>query len=143
MSRNPAEVAKRVLQSPYEALGILAKHRLAVALARKGQSNAKQLGSFEATVLALDQHHRSVVDLSLFAGLDLHPPHPLGVGVSQRLDEALDRSVRALESNFAPQVLVDAFGVEAAFELRFDLRSKGLAFARPPGPIPGHRNGAF
>jgi len=140
---NPAEVAKRVLQPPYEALRILAKHRLAVDLARKRQGNAKQLSSLGPTVLALDEHHRSVVDLGLFAGLDLHPPYPLGVEASQRLDESLDRSVRTLERRFALQILVDALGVQAAFELRFDRGPKGLAFARPTRAIAGHRNGTF
>jgi len=55
----------------------------------------------------------------------------------------LDRAVRTLERRFAAQILVDAFGVQAKFELRLDRSSKGFAFARPTRPIPGHRNGAF
>jgi len=65
--RDSAEVTKRVLDAPDEVLGRLAKHRLAIALARVTQHDSQYMSPPPLAILADDRCARAEVNLSICA----------------------------------------------------------------------------
>ena len=130
--RSSAEVSPRVLDAAHEALGVLAWHRLGVALARVAQGHAQDVN---LAPLSPDLHpQRSIVDLGLLACLALHAPHPLRLPGLELGHESLHRLVAVFEAVVVNEVLPDPLRVEGQLQLALDELAIGFTPALLPSP---------
>jgi len=119
-ARHPAEMAHGVFKHPQEGLGVLAQHRLAVALARVAQNRPEQPG---APGLPIGLHQRRAepeIHLHLLARLALDAPHAGRFSGLEFGHVAPHRRIGAAESVAGRQILVDALGAQAKLEHRGD-----------------------
>ena len=86
-------MAQRVLQAAKQALGVLAHHRFAVALARVAQHYPQHPAATRLAILMLDRRSQSEINLHLLPGLAFHAPHPLRLPCLKPAHKATNRLI--------------------------------------------------
>ena len=109
---NPAEVTKRIFQTPDEALGRLPPDHFAVALARMAQDDPKQMRSL---AFAVHHHPRALAKIHLGFGsrLHLHPHKRHRLGLAQLPHESFHGMITAGETMVTNQVLINPLGPQS------------------------------
>src|SRR6266571_2473131 len=124
-----AEITKRVFQAADERLGGLIPNGLAVGFARKAQHNAEDPRLASPTTRLVHRCSATKIDLGFLRRLNLDPADRRGRTLFEPSNESLDGLVRALEPDFANQVLINALGGQTEVEFGLDLFSVCLTFA--------------
>ena len=163
--RRPAKAAHGILQTTQKRLRVLPQHRLAIGLARVAQHHAKHPTAPRLAGSNFNRRAQAEIHLHLLSRLTFHPPDPPGLARLELLHIALHRLVGTGKAAFPAQILIDALGAQARFQLARDQRFIPGALALPahrqrrfahrllPGllfhwplarrPVPGDRNGAL
>ena len=71
------------------------------------------------------------IDLGFFAGLDLDPPHSLGLCLAELTHETFDRLIGTAESDFADQILINPLRTQPGFQLGFDAFAMSITETGP------------
>ncbi len=87
---DPAETAERVFQATDQVLGRLMEDCFAICLARVTQHHAQYPRPATTTLRLRHWRPGAEIDLGFFAGLDLDPPHSLGLCLAELTHETFD-----------------------------------------------------